>query len=266
MSRLFPNHSVFSNVYKHDNLPIYKTNEFDFYRCVPFNNNLYGKTVSNLHSGNLRANDCQGRYSKLFPNEKISYWSDNRSTARTEVKRHNRQNNLLTFWAYDDATSTFPTIENREELLIIDGIELEFSEILGKIEDGKELSCSEIKLLSEISDERPDCLAYKSHAKNSAVNFLFFEKGFYKLSIRDVRLRLGDRPAKNTARIACADSSDYSPSPKNYGKYFESVAKVRMDEQYMQSGEYISRNANYKKSLEKLFAEYDSRDAQDGSL
>jgi len=113
-------------VFEHTRLPLCVAAEFSFFRCVPFDDSFYGKTVSELHSGNLRANNGLGRYSKLFPSEKISYWADNRSTALTEVKKHHRQNNMLTFRAYDDATSTFPTIENREPLIIIDGMELGF--------------------------------------------------------------------------------------------------------------------------------------------
>ena len=30
-------------IYKHKDLPVYITDEFDFYRCVEFNNEFYGK-------------------------------------------------------------------------------------------------------------------------------------------------------------------------------------------------------------------------------
>ena len=125
---------------------------------------------------------------------------------------------------------------------------------MNKIEGDKELSSNDKKLLSKIKELNPDCLAYESHAKDRAINFMFFEKGFYKLSIRDVRLRLGDRPAKNHAIIGCASGSDYSPSPKSYGKYFESVAKVRMNKKYLLSDEYISREAIYRESINELIA------------
>ena len=41
-------------IYKHINLPVYITDEFDFYRCVEFNSSFYGKTASTLFNGNLR--------------------------------------------------------------------------------------------------------------------------------------------------------------------------------------------------------------------
>lgn len=86
MSKLFSNHSYLSNVYRHKELPIYMTKEFNFFRCIKFEDTFYGKTISELHSGNLRLNEGIGRYSKLFPNEKISYWADSIGTAQTEVK------------------------------------------------------------------------------------------------------------------------------------------------------------------------------------
>ncbi len=249
MSLLFPNHSFLSPVFKHNELPLYVTDEFVFFRCVKFQNSLYGQTVSHLHNGNLRTNKNDGRHSKLFPKEKISYWADSITTARAETKKHNKGNNLLTFWAYDDATSTFPTIRDTERLFIIDGISLGFSDILDKIENGKSLSLYDNELIERISNEKPDCLAYASHVKEGAVNFLFFEKGFYKLSLREVQLRLGDNLAQNTNRIICAGTSDYSPYPENYGMRFEPIARVHMDEIYLQSEEYRIRMSTYENSL-----------------
>lgn len=107
MSELFQNQDYGVTVLKHRVLPIYKTYEFNFYRCLTFNEKFYGKTVSELHKGNLRPNTPDNRYSKLFPDKKISYWADSPITARAETKYHNRSNDLLTFWAYDDLTSTF---------------------------------------------------------------------------------------------------------------------------------------------------------------
>ena len=40
-------------IYKHMDLPVYITDEFDFYRCVEFNTSFYGKTASTLFKGNL---------------------------------------------------------------------------------------------------------------------------------------------------------------------------------------------------------------------
>lgn len=135
MSRLFDNHSYSSKILKHKKLPIYIAYGYDFYRCVKFEDQFYGKTASELHNGNLRKSD--GRHSKLFPGEKISYWADSTITVRAEVKHHDLGNNLLTFLVYDDATSTFPIITDREPLIIIDGVELGFSYVINKIEKMK---------------------------------------------------------------------------------------------------------------------------------
>lgn len=252
MSTLFNNHAYSSHVFRHKKLPIYRTYEFDFYRCVRFEDIFYGKTVSELHSGNLRVNQHDGRYSKLFSGERISYWADSIETAQAEVKKHDSGNNLLTFWAYDDATSTFPTTSNAEELIIIDGIELGFKNILDKIENNEEISVEEKTIVEKILDERPDCLAYSSHAKDGSVNFLFFEKGFRKLALREVRLRLEDKKWENSNSIICAMTSDYSPIVENYGCYFESLAKVCMKSGYEQSDEYKQRKKVYEDSLKKI--------------
>jgi hypothetical protein len=251
MSTLFNNHAFSSQVLRHMKLPIYKTYEFNFYRCVSFEDSFYRKTVSQLHSGNLRFNQGDGRYSKLFPDERISYWEDSIETARTEVKKHKSGNNLLTFWAYDDASSTFPTISNYEPLIIIDGIELEFKNILEKIENNNDLSVDEKRKVERISNEKPDCLAYRSCAKEDSVNFLFFEKGFHKLALKEVRLRFGDKIGKNRNSILCAVTSDYSPIVENYGYYFESLAKIGMSAEYRRSDEYKQRKSAYENSLKK---------------
>jgi hypothetical protein len=252
MSTLFNNHAYSSQVLRHKKLPIYITYEFDFYRCVRFEDIFYGKTVSELQSGNLRVNQLDGRHSKLFSGERISYWADSIETAQAEVKKHGSGNNLLTFWAYDDATSTFPTISNSEPLIIIDGIELGFKNILDKIENNEEISVEEKRIVDKISDEKPDCLAYSSHTKGDSVNFLFFEKGFRKLALREVRLRLGDKKEENSNSIVCAMTSDYSPIVENYGCYFESLAKVGMKPGYEQSDEYKQRKKVYEDSLKKV--------------
>jgi len=252
MSLLFSNQDYGSVVLKHQELPIYITDNFNFYRCVSFDENFYRKTVSELHQGNLRENTPNNRYSKLFPNEKISYWADSPQTANAESKFHKSGNNLLTFWAYDDATSTFPTIDNEEPLVIIDGREIEFHNILVKFENNIELTCNEREIVEQIRKQNPDCLAYNSLRKKNGVNYLFFEKGFKKLSIREVRLYLGDMPGKNNNRIVCATSSDYSPHLKGYGKYFLPLAKIREDTEYIKSNEYITRNKIYNRSLERF--------------
>lgn len=247
VSKLFSNHSFSSEIYIHKKLPIYKTNEFDFYRSVKFEDSFYGKTVSELHHGNLRLSNI-GRYSKLFPNEKISYWADSIATVQAEMKIRNSGKNRLTFWAYDDASSSFPTSRDQEQLIIIDGIDLEFYCILKKIEDNQELTNQEQKTVLLIAEEKPDCLAYKSVRHMNGVNFLFFEKGFQKLSIRQVKLRLGDMPSKNKNTIICSGTSDYLPYVENYGMYFSPIAKINDNKHYEQSDEYNSRKKVYYES------------------
>lgn len=252
MSILFRNHSYSSPILKHKDLPIYKTYEFDFFRCVNVEDWVYGKTISELHAGNLRINDNNGRYSKLFPDEKISYWADSKATALSEIKKHNGNKNYLTFWAYDDASSTFPILDNKESLVIINGIDLNFHKILLKIESDEELNIEEIKLLELIKKEKPDCLAYKSVANEKGVNFLFFEKGFKKLSLRETKLYFGERKSKNNKKISCATTCDYQPIIKNYGKYFEPIVKVRMNSKYEDTEEYKTYSMNFKNSLSKF--------------
>ena len=256
MSTLFRNHSCFSQVVKHKYLPIYKTYEFDFFRCVNVEDWVYGQTISKLHAENLRINNNKGRYSKLFPNEKISYWADSKYTALSEIKKHNGNKNYLTFWAYDDASSTFPILGNDESLVIINGIDLNFHKILLKVERDEVLTIKETELLELIKRERVDCLAYKSVASKDGINFLFFEKGFKKLSLRETSLYFGERKSKNMKRISCAISSDYSPIIKNYGKCFEPIAGERMDEKYKYTEEYKTRIINYENSLSKLRKKY----------
>ncbi|MDF2505153.1 hypothetical protein [Clostridium sp.] len=249
MSTLFRNHSYFSQILKHKDLPIYKTYEFDFFRYVNVDDWVYGKTISELHAGNLRMNNNEGRYSKLFPNEKIYYWADSKSTVLSEIKKHSGNKNYLTFWAYDDASSTFPIVDNDESLVIINGIDLNFHEILLKIESDEELNIEETELVELIKKDRPDCLAYKSVANKYGLNFLFFEKGFKKLSLRETSLYFGERKSKNTKTIPCAITSDYSPIIKNYGKCFEPIVRKRMNSKYEYTEEYKIHVMNYEKSL-----------------
>lgn len=246
MSVLFRNHSYLSQVLKHKRLPIYKTKEFSFFRCVNVDNWVYGKTISVLHAGNLRTNTKSGRYSKLFPDKKISYWADSKTTALAEIRKHGGNKNYLTFEAYDDASSTFPVLNVSDSLVIADGRELNFYDILIKIEDDEKLTAEEMELIELIKEESPDCLAYESKAKKDGVNFLFFEKGFEKLFLREVKLYFGESGSKSAETIACAATCDYLPIIENYGYYFEPIVKIRMDSEYEHTEEYKSRLRNNK--------------------
>lgn len=248
--RVFKAQNYYIPTYKHVSLPVYQTYEFDFFRCVQFDERFYGKTVSELHRGNLRT--CTGRYSKLFPNQKLSYWADSRKTAIAEVKKHGAKNDLLTFWAYDDASSFIPTVDNLECLTIIDGRKCGVQDLINKIDNNEMISEKDQRLLEEIMACRPDCLAYDSKAMAGGENFIFFEKGFYKLSLRSVRLRLGNTK-KRYAEIGCAVTSDYVPFLEGYGEYFLPILRKGQHKEYFQSEEYLSRKSNYKKYLkEKL--------------
>lgn len=253
MSNLFENHSFISQVLKHNKLPIYKTQEFDFFRCVSIDNWVYGLNISTLHAGNLRDNDNKGRYSKLFPNEKISYWADSKSTALAEITKHGGNKNYLTFHSYDDVSSVFPILDIDEPIVIIDGREIEFHEILSKIEDDKELNTEEQQIIKLIEEEQPDCLAYHSVTKAEGVNFLFFERGFRKLALREVQLYLGERAQKNSNSIYCASTCDYIPIIKNYGNCFHPIVRVIEDNTYKTTDEYKIRKQNYKKSTDRFF-------------
>lgn len=130
---------------------------------------------------------------------------------------------------------------------------------MSKIENDSKLIFDEQRMIEKISEEKPDCLAYRSHAKKNGINFLFFEKGFAKLSLREVRLRLGDKQGKNNNNIVCAVTSDYSPVVENYGCYFEPLTRLKMSEEYLKSNEYISRNREYENSLERIREFYRSK-------
>ena len=237
-------------IYKHKELPIYITEEFDFYRCVEFRKEFYGKTASYLFNGNLR--ECTGRYSKLFPNQKLSYWADSATTARAEIKKHGAGNNILTFWAYDDATSTFPTLQEQEPLIIIDGRKCGVQELIDKADNNIQLTEAERKYLISLLSVNPDCLVFDSHAKEGGENFIFFEKGFRKLSLRQLRLRFGRKDGGSHNRIVCADSCDYTPYIKTYGECFMPRAKIVMNQSYLQSDEFLSRQKILKESYRKM--------------
>ncbi len=237
-------------IYKHKDLPVYITDEFDFFRCVEFNNEFYEKTASILFNGNLR--ECTGRYSKLFPNQKLSYWADSPITARAEIKKHGAGNNILTFWAYDDGTSTFPTLQNQEPLIIIDGRKCGVQDLLDKADNGMLFTKTEQGYMASLLAQEPDCLVFDSHAKKGGENFIFFEKGFQKLSLRQLRLRFGKRDGGNYNLIVCADTCDYAPYIEAYGQYFMPKAKVAMEQTYLQSNEYILRKQMLEESYRRM--------------
>ncbi len=182
----------------------------------------------------------------------MSYWADCPQTAKAEIKKWGSSNNILTFWAYDDGSSFIPTIYPAESLRIIDGIHFGFDKILKKVGNHEELTNDEKEIIDRIGYEKPDCLAYHSEARKGGVCFLFFEQGFKKLSLREVKLRLGDCKGKNTANVTCAITSDFSPVLEGYGYYFSPIAKVKYDKKYIMSDEYILRKQVEEYSNEKI--------------
>lgn len=55
MGEFFTNQYWGIDIWKHQELPIIESDSFNFFRCVEFQNDFYGRTVSELHKGNLRA-------------------------------------------------------------------------------------------------------------------------------------------------------------------------------------------------------------------
>lgn len=241
MGELFPNQYYGVDIWKYEKLPIIESHDFSFYRCLEFKENYYGKTVSELHSGNLRVSRKDNRYSNLFPGQRLSYWADSPKTARAEVKKWGAGNNLFTFWAYDDGSSFIPTIYPAENLRVVDGIHFGFDKILKKVGNHEKLTKDEREFVDRIGREKPDCLAYRSEAKKDGVCYLFFEQGFRKLSLRKVSLRLGDYKGKNTATIVCAVTSDFTPVLESYGGYFLPIARTKYNKEYVKTDEYILR-------------------------
>lgn len=241
-SKEFQAQSFGQIVLKHKKLPIYMTKEFSFYRCVEFKPDFYGKTVSELFNGNLRFSS--GRYSTLFPNRKISYWSSSPSLARAEIKSHGAGCDMLTFHAYDDATSFEPFLGIEEPLIIVDGRECGIQELIDKLDNDEELSLYEKEYFEQIINESIDCIAYNSKVRKGEENYIFLEKGFKKLALRSLKLRFGRKNGGSHAYIQCAYGSDYLPYLKGYGFYFEPKCKIMMNEEYMKSEEFLTRKSN----------------------
>ena len=81
---------------------------------------------------------------------------------------------------------------------------------------------------------------------------MFFEQGFRKLSLREVSLKLGDYKGKNTAKVTCAITSDFSPVLEGYGRYFSPIARVKYNYKYIETDEYILRKQVEEYSHEKI--------------
>ena len=239
MGEFFKAQNYFSFLERDAELPIYIGSTFDFFRCVEFKEDFYGVIVSKLFEGNLR--ESQGRYSKLFPNQKISYWSSSVKVARKEIKSHGAGNNILTFWAYDDCSSSFPTLLDLEPLIILDGRKTGVQYLIDKIDNDIELDKDELEYMKRLLFKKFDAIAYESKIFKGGENYIFLESGFKKLSLREVRLRFGKKEGGAHSFILCAGTSDYNPYPDSYGKYFAKKAKKRMNNEYLNTNEYKQR-------------------------
>ena len=241
-NRVFKSQAYERPTYKHKKYPIFITDEFDFYRCVKFEDSFYGKTASELFNANLR--DTEGRYASLFPGQKVSYWADSPETARAEIKKHGTVKDLLTFWAYDDASSFIPILGSDEFLKILDGRKSGIQYLIDKIDSGKALTDKEKSIMTDILLEDIDAISYDSHAIEGGENYIFLERGFKKLALRQLRLRFGRENGGGHCRIVCADTSDYMPSTKNYGYMFMPKARIVFNHEYLESVEYKTRYEN----------------------
>ena len=250
-NKVFKSQSYNQPTLKYRDLPVYETKEFDFYRCVEFKEEFYGKTVSELFNGNLRKSD--GRYSKLFPNQKISYWADSPETAKAEIKRHGSGNSILTFCAYDDLSSFVPCLGAKEHLVIVDGRKSGIRELIEKIDNDEKISDDDRKKVEKILTMDIDCIAYDSIALQGGENFIFLEKGFKKLALRELNIRLSREEGDFYNAICCAETSDYMPCLNDYGKYFAPKCCVKMNEEYLESSEYIERCNNVNKVWRRKF-------------
>lgn len=127
-----------------------------------------------------------------------------------------------------------------------------FSEVFNHSID---LSESELEIMDRIRSESPDGLVYSSHVDPNHRNYLFFESGFRKLSLKQVSLTVRKDGHVNRNRVTCATSSDYTPSIEAYGHYIEPIAKLKFDERYLKSEEYISRKTNYEHNVSRYLKE-----------
>ena len=252
MSLKMKNHTGNMAIQYHKHLPLIRTGEFDFYRCVEFNKGMYGKTVSELHSGNLRLSRTDNRYSNLFIGQRLSYWADSLETAKAEIKGWGASDNMISFIAYDDGSSTIPTVYPRKELVIVDGEQFGFNEILRKVERHLPLNYEEQDYIDLIAEEEPDCLLYKSEANSGSKNYLFFEHGFKKLSLKEVILELDIPDGIQKESIVCAVSCDYSPILESYGKIFLPNVKIGQNDCYLNSDEYMLRKQVYQRFHQEL--------------
>lgn len=102
--------------------------------------------------------------------------------------------------------------------------------------------------MNEILKKDIDGIAYDSRACPGGENFIFLERGFKKLALRELKLRFGRKNGGDHNTICCTGTCDYFPYLESYGQYFSPKCKVKMDNDYLQTAEYINRKERiYKK-------------------
>lgn len=240
------------NLFQNIDLPLYFASEFTFYRCVKWEDEFYGNTISKLFNGNLRDYNpnSNNRYAKIFSSKKISYWSNSPKTAYKEINKHCTSSNVIIFEAYDDSSSAFSMLDNSALLTIVDGRKCGIQIILDKLDMDEELNDDEIELFSKLFSYDIDCIVYDSHVDKDGENYLFFENGFKKLALKSVKLRFSKINGGNHNYIELAHGSDYLPSPELYGSHFDKKTKIKFDKNYLNTDEYLLRKQNLEESKE----------------
>ena len=83
---------------------------------------------------------------------------------------------------------------------------------------------------------------------------MFFEKGFKKLVLREVNLRVNHN--KNRNDIYCSVGGGYTLDEESYGKYFAPIAKVKMNSDYLSRMNTYREKATCEEVAKELFKEY----------
>lgn len=92
-------------------------------------------------------------------------------------------------------------------------------------------------------------MMYEPHVKKGKRNFLFFEKGFGKLSLQKVSLRLEHRdektgePKTSDSAIQCAWGCGYTPIQDSYGECSLSIAEKAMIDERLETNEHARMSA-----------------------
>lgn len=248
-NRLFDSQAYNQIIYKHRKFPIYITKEFDFFRCVPFDENMYGVPAYNLFINNLRKSD--GRYSKLFGDSKVSYWCNSPDVARAEVRKHKDAKDTLMFWAYDDFSSFVPCREDSDFLHILDARSTDIANLIEKIDKNEQVSEKERNFFKELMKEEIDAIAYQSKAVDKGENFIFNERGFAKLALKWIRLRFSKLNGGSSNRIWIVCNGDYNPYVEAYAEFFAPKCCIKKDKKFLETEEFKKIKSTHDNNLRK---------------